>query len=121
MTDPTPYRASGLSVRASRPRGTIPSAYPLEPGCRRLAQCHGGIAFANSSDRLVHGMSRPLGAVFGIPHGLSNAVLLPTVTAYSLAGAPGRYATVARTLGIATVSESDEVPGEAARRAAAAR
>lgn len=70
------------------------------------AACQGGIAFANASVCLVHGMSRPLGAVFGIPHGLSNAVLLPVVTAYSLAGAPERYATVARTLGAAEAGDS---------------
>jgi alcohol dehydrogenase class IV len=76
-----------------------------------LAACHGGMAFANSSVCLVHGMSRPLGAVFGIPHGLSNAVLLPTVTEYSVPGAPTRYATVARTLGVAKITDSDADAG----------
>src|SRR5205807_10416652 len=41
------------------------------------------------------------------PHGLSNAVLLPTVTEYSIAGASSRYATVARTLGVADAGDSD--------------
>jgi alcohol dehydrogenase class IV len=72
-----------------------------------VAACHGGMAFANSSVCLVHGMSRPLGAVFHIPHGLSNAVLLPTVTAFSLAGATGRYARAARDLGLADEEQSD--------------
>jgi alcohol dehydrogenase class IV len=72
-----------------------------------VAACQGGIAFANSSVCLVHGMSRPLGAVFGIPHGLSNAVLLPIVTEYSIAGASSRYGTVARTLGVADAHDSD--------------
>jgi alcohol dehydrogenase class IV len=43
-----------------------------------------GLAFSNSSVALVHGMSRPIGAHFHVPHGLSNAMLLPAVTAYSL-------------------------------------
>lgn len=64
------------------------------------AAYEGGAAFANASVCLVHGMSRPLGAVFHVPHGLSNAVLLPTVTAFSLEGAPERYAEVARALGL---------------------
>jgi alcohol dehydrogenase class IV len=72
-----------------------------------VAACHGGMAFANSSVCLVHGMSRPLGAVFHIPHGLSNAVLLPTVTAFSLSGALGRYAQAARDLGLADEEECD--------------
>jgi alcohol dehydrogenase class IV len=72
-----------------------------------IAACQGGVAFANSSVCLVHGMSRPLGATFGIAHGLSNAVLLPTVTEYSITGASIRYATVARTLGIAVADDTD--------------
>jgi alcohol dehydrogenase class IV len=77
-----------------------------------IAACHGGMAFANSSVCLVHGMSRPLGAAFGIAHGLSNAVLLPTVTEYSLPGAPERYATVSRAFGAATLDDSDSDAGE---------
>jgi alcohol dehydrogenase class IV len=65
-----------------------------------LAACQGGMAFSNASVCLVHGMSRPLGAVFHIPHGLSNAVLLPTVTRFSIPGALDRYATVARAMGL---------------------
>jgi alcohol dehydrogenase class IV len=67
-----------------------------------LAASQGGMAFSNSSVCLVHGMSRPLGAVFHLPHGLSNAVLLPAVTRFSLSGAPERYARAARALGWAT-------------------
>lgn len=47
-----------------------------------------GLAFSNSSVALVHGMARPLGAKFGIAHGLSNAMLLETITAFSLSGNP---------------------------------
>ncbi len=65
-----------------------------------LSATQGGMAFANSSVCLVHGMSRPLGLLFHIPHGLSNAMLLPAVTRFSLAGAEARYATVARTMGL---------------------
>jgi alcohol dehydrogenase class IV len=74
-----------------------------------VAACQGGMAFANSSVCLVHGMSRPLGAVFHLPHGLSNAVLLPAVTRFSLAGATGRYAEVARIMGLAGDNDSDDV------------
>ncbi len=78
-----------------------------------IAACQGGMAFSNSSVALVHGISRPIGAIFHVPHGLSNAVLLPTVTRYSLSGAPERYAMVARTMGFATGRESDAAAGEA--------
>lgn len=74
-----------------------------------LAACQGGMAFSNSSVCLVHGMSRPIGAIFHLAHGLSNAVLLPAVTRFSLAGALERYAIVARTMGYASAEDSDEL------------
>ena len=59
-----------------------------------------GIAFSNASVALVHGMSRPLGVHFHVPHGLSNAMLLPTVTEYSISSAPTRYAQCAMYMGL---------------------
>jgi len=85
-----------------------------EPGHRAaregmmLAATQGGMAFANSSVALVHGMSRPIGALFHVPHGISNAMLLPTVTRFSVPGAVARYAAVARTLGWTRHGDSDE-------------
>ena len=65
-----------------------------------LAATQAGIAFSNASVALVHGMSRPLGAHFHIPHGLSNAMLLPAVTAFSVEAALDRYAECARAMGL---------------------
>jgi len=67
-----------------------------------------GIAFSSASVALVHGMSRPIGAFFHVPHGLSNAMLLPAVTAFSIPGAPRRYADCARAMGVADTSDSDQ-------------
>jgi alcohol dehydrogenase class IV len=64
-----------------------------------------GIAFSNASVALVHGMSRPVGAFFHVPHGLSNAMLLPAVTAYSAPSALDRYAACARAMRIAREDE----------------
>lgn len=71
-----------------------------------------GIAFSNASVALVHGMSRPIGAHFHVPHGLSNAMLLPVVTRFSIPGAPERYAQCARTMGVASKEDSDETANE---------
>lgn len=67
-----------------------------------------GIAFSNSSVGLVHSMSEPLGACFHVPHGLSNAMLLPAVTKFSITGAPSRYAEIARCMDIVNSTMSDE-------------
>ena len=77
-----------------------------------LAACQGGMAFTNSSVCLVHGMSRPLGVQFHIAHGLSNAILLPAVTRFSIIGAVSRYATIARTMTFATIADTDEIACE---------
>lgn len=66
-----------------------------------------GIAFSNSSVALVHGMSRPIGAFFHVPHGLSNAMLLPAVTRFSISAASKRYADCARAMGLASPTETN--------------
>lgn len=58
-----------------------------------------GMAFSNSSVALVHGMARPIGAYFHVPHGVSNAALLPTVIEFSIPGNPKRYAEIAEAMG----------------------
>lgn len=72
-----------------------------------LAATRGGMAFANASVTLIHGMSRPIGAHFHVPHGMSNAMLLPTVTAWSVTGAPARYAEAAKIMGFAPADAAD--------------
>lgn len=67
-----------------------------------------GLAFSNASVALVHGMSRPIGAFFHVPHGLSNAMLLPAVTAFSAEAALVRYAECARAMGIASEAEGSQ-------------
>ncbi|MDA1232346.1 MAG: iron-containing alcohol dehydrogenase [Planctomycetota bacterium] len=78
-----------------------------------MAALQGGMAFSNSSVCLIHGMSRPLGAHFHLTHGLSNAVLLPEVTKFSLAASEARYAEVSRTLEIVPIQAADSIAAEA--------
>lgn len=72
-----------------------------------LAASQAGMAFSNASVALVHGMSRPIGAHFHVAHGLSNAMLLPAVTAFSVDAAPARYANVARVMDWAQTGDTD--------------
>lgn len=76
-----------------------------------LAANLSGIAFSNSSVALVHGMSRPIGAHFHVPHGLSNAMLLPAVTEFSLNSALDRYADCARAMNWADEDDADQLAG----------
>lgn len=61
-----------------------------------IAALEAGIAFNNSSVTLVHGMSRPIGALFHVPHGISNAMLLVTCLEYIQDGAYERFAALGR-------------------------
>jgi alcohol dehydrogenase class IV len=99
----------------------LPIAY-FEPHNRAareammLAATQAGIAFSNSSVALVHGMSRPIGAKFHVPHGLSNAMLLPAVTEFSISAAVERYAECARVMGMAPAEgANDEAVSELVR------
>ena len=106
--------ANSFALAAMRTIWTnLPTAC-FEPGNRAareammLAATQAGIAFSNSSVALVHGMSRPIGAKFHVPHGMSNAMLLPAVTAFSISGALDRYAECSREMGMVPVDASDE-------------
>jgi alcohol dehydrogenase class IV len=81
-----------------------------------LAATQAGIAFSNSSVALVHGMSRPIGAKFHVPHGMSNAMLLPAVTEFSISAAVARYAECARVMGmVPAYAPDDEAVAELVR------
>ena len=85
-----------------------------------LGAFQAGVAFSNSSVALVHGMSRPIGAYFHAPHGVSNTVLLAPVVEFSILGNPDRYRDIAEAMGEKveglTVKEAALKAGEAVRK-----
>ena len=77
-----------------------------------IAALEAGIAFNNASVTLVHGMSRPIGALFHVAHGLSNAMLLKQCFIYALDGAYDRFADLGRAIGAANDADSDKEASE---------
>ena len=67
-----------------------------------------GIAFNNASVTMVHGMSRPIGALFHVPHGTSNAMLDEACFAYVLDGNYKKFGDLARAVGAARPEDEDE-------------
>ena len=65
-----------------------------------LAALEAGVCINNSSVTVVHGMSRPIGALFHVPHGISNAILLATCLADMEEDARDKYALLARAIGV---------------------
>ncbi len=107
FTDGLAKNAMGLIAKNIR----TACAEPDNRGAREammLGATTAGMAFSNASVALVHGMSRPIGAFFHVPHGLSNAMLLPEITAFSAPAALERYADCARAMGIAQEGEGSQ-------------
>lgn len=77
-----------------------------------IAALEAGIAFNNASVTLIHGMSRPIGALFHVAHGLSNAMLLKECLSFALEGAYDRFADLGRAVGVATAEDSDKEASE---------
>lgn len=73
-----------------------------------IASLEAGIAFSNASVTIVHGMSRPIGALFHVAHGLSNAMLLDTCLRFALPGAPERFCDLAKAIGVYQDGMSDD-------------
>lgn len=73
-----------------------------------LAALEAGIVITNSSVTVVHGMSRPIGALFHVPHGISNAMLIKDCLEYVIDGALERFAVLGREIGVAEAEDSDE-------------
>lgn len=91
----------------------LPKAY--EDGENSEARCEmsiaaleAGICINNSSVTIVHGMSRPIGALFHVPHGLSNAMLLEKCMTFAYDGAINRFANLAEAIGAADSSDTAE-------------
>lgn len=82
-----------------------------------LAALEAGIAFNNASVTIVHGMSRPIGALFHVPHGISNAMLLEKCLSYVLDGAYERFGRLGREIDVADSGTGDKEASESFLRA----
>lgn len=72
-----------------------------------VAALEAGMAFNNSSVTLIHGMSRPIGALYHIAHGLSNAMIMNECLSFASSGTYERFAVLGRAVGAATAEDDD--------------
>ncbi len=77
-----------------------------------LGAFYGGACIATSSTTAVHALAYPLGGKYRIPHGLSNAILLPFVMEFNLEGSEPRFAAMARAMGLKVDGMADRAAGE---------
>ncbi len=74
-----------------------------------IAAFEAGVCINNSSVTIVHGMSRPIGALFHVPHGMSNAMLLKECLSFAVSGAYNKFANLGQATNVAEFNDSDEV------------
>ncbi len=79
-----------------------------------VAQYIAGMAFSNVGLGVVHGMAHPMGAIFDIPHGVANALLLPTVMEFNMPAAVDKYVQIAKAMDVYSVGMSKEEAAQAA-------
>ena len=77
-----------------------------------IAAFEAGVCINNSSVTIVHGMSRPIGALFHVPHGMSNAMILKECLAFVLDGAYERFGELSRVIGAAGEGDTDKEASE---------
>lgn len=80
-----------------------------------LGQYVAGMGFSNVGLGIVHSMAHPLGALYDTPHGVANAIILPTVMEYNAEATGEKYREIARAMGVAGV---DSMTQEEYRKAA---
>ena len=83
-------------------------------GQQQIAATMAGIAFSNAQVGLVHAMAHCVGALYKVPHGMANSILLPHVMMYNMDECADRYALVAEAMGVKEKGMSDEEAAGAA-------
>ena len=79
-----------------------------------LAQYIAAQAFSNVGLGLVHGMAHPMGSLHDIPHGVANALLLPTIMEFNMPKCIEKYGVIAKTMGVDTTGMTPEQAAQAA-------
>lgn len=79
-----------------------------------VAQYIAGMAFSNVGLGVVHGMAHPLGAIFDVPHGVANALLLPTIMEFNMPAALDKYVQIAKAMDVYSAGMSREEAAQAA-------
>ena len=79
-----------------------------------VAQYIAGMAFSNVGLGVVHGMAHPLGAIFDIPHGVANALLLPIIMEFNAPAALDKYVEIAKAMNVYSTDMTKEKAAEAA-------
>ena len=108
------FHLKAIEIISKSLRGAVENTDEGREGMA-LGQYIAGMGFSNVGLGIVHSMAHPLGALYDTPHGVANAIILPTVMAYNAPATGEKYRDIAKAMGVAGV---DEMSLEDARQAA---
>ena len=110
------FHIKAIEIIAKSLRGAVENTDEGREGMA-LGQYIAGMGFSNVGLGIVHSMAHPLGALYDTPHGIANAIILPTVMAYNAPATGEKYRDIAKAMGVAGV---DAMTLDEARAAAVA-
>lgn len=108
------FHLKAIEIIAKHLRGAVENTPQGREGMA-LGQYIAGMGFSNVGLGIVHSMAHPLGAVYDTPHGVANAIILPTVMEYNAPATGEKYRDIAKAMGVSGV---DEMTLDEARKAA---
>ena len=110
------FHLKAIEIISKNLRGAVANTPEGREGMA-LGQYIAGMGFSNVGLGIVHSMAHPLGALYDTPHGVANAILLPTVMEYNAEATGEKYRDIAKAMGVKGI---DEMSLEDARKAAVA-
>ncbi len=93
------FHLKAIEVIARSLRGAVDNTPDGREGMA-LGQYIAGMGFSNVGLGIVHSMAHPLGALYDMPHGVANAIILPTVMAYNAPATGDKYKYIAQAMGV---------------------
>lgn len=108
------FHLKAIEIISKNLRGAVENTPEGREGMA-LGQYIAGMGFSNVGLGIVHSMAHPLGAVYDTPHGVANAIILPTVMEYNAPATGEKYRNIAKAMGVTGV---DDMSLEEARKAA---
>ena len=111
------FHIEAIRIIASSLRGAVENTKEGRDGMA-LGQYIAGMGFSNVGLGIVHSMAHPLGALYDTPHGVANAIILPTVMEYNAPATGEKYREIARAMGVKGVDSMTQEEYRAAAIAA---
>lgn len=108
------FHLKAIEIISRSLRGAVENTSEGREGMA-LGQYVAGMGFSNVGLGIVHSMAHPLGALYDTPHGVANAIILPTVMEYNAPATGEKYRNIAKAMGVEGV---DEMALDEARKAA---